>query len=168
MAKQFRIVLLLILTCLLLIEGRISVPKVEGVEVRAIEIPPGGLPLSLVRNKRQDFSNASHIGVTARLDNDSHNVAVVHWSGYPSEVSRFLLFNITWFFVMVGDIRSYKKNRRWTVWSYHRKLLMEVCCLMCRHVPKHLVQYELICVQCLYMALVGCNLRCKFDTYTKL
>ena len=91
MAKQVRIVLFLILACLSLSEGHISVPKVKGIEARVIEIPPGGLPLSLVRNKRQDFGNVSHIGVTARLSNDSHNVAVVHWSGYPSEVSRFRL-----------------------------------------------------------------------------
>ena len=87
MAKQLRIVLVLVLACPLLIEGRISVPEIKGIEARVIEIPPGGLPLSLVRNKRQDFDNASHIGVTARLNNDNHNVAVVHWSGYPSEVS---------------------------------------------------------------------------------
>ena len=91
MTKQFRIVPFLILACLLLIEGRISVPKVEGIEAKVIEISPGGLPLSLVRKKRQNFGNASHIGVTARLNNDNHNVAVVHWSGYPSEVSRFCL-----------------------------------------------------------------------------
>ena len=85
------VVLFLLLVCLLLIEGHISVPKVKGPEPTVIEIPSGGLPLSLVRNKRQQFSNVSHIGVTARLDNDSHNVAVVHWSGYPSEVSRSVL-----------------------------------------------------------------------------
>ena len=91
MANGIPVVLFLLLVCLLLIEGRISVPKVKGPEPTVIEIPSGGLPLSLVRNKRQQFSNVSHIGVTARLDNDSHNVAVVHWSGYPSEVSRSVL-----------------------------------------------------------------------------
>ena len=86
-----RNVLFLILACLSLSEGHISVPKVKGIEAKVIEIPPGGLPLSLVRNKRQDFGedfgNVSYIGVTARLNNDSHNIALVHWSGYPSEVS---------------------------------------------------------------------------------
>ena len=90
MANRIPVVLFLLLVCLLPIEGHISVPKVKGPEPTAIEIPSGGLPLSLVRNKRQQFSNVSHIGVTARLYNDSHNVAVVHWSGYPSEVSRYV------------------------------------------------------------------------------
>ena len=87
MANKFPTVLFLVLACSLLTEGHISVPKVKGIEPRVIEIPHEGLPLSLVRNKRQQFGNVSHIGVTARLNNDSHNVAVVHWSGYPSEVS---------------------------------------------------------------------------------
>lgn len=63
-------------------------PKPKGIEPQVIEIPRGGLPLSLFRNKRQTtFNNVSHIGVTAKLGGDNHNVAVVHWSGYPSEVS---------------------------------------------------------------------------------
>ena len=87
MANQFPVVLFLVLVYVLSIEGHFSVPKVKGIEPEVIEIPSGGLPLSLLRNKRQQYSNVSHIGVTARLTNDSHNVAVVHWSGYPSEVS---------------------------------------------------------------------------------
>ena len=90
MANQFPVVLFLVLVYVLSIEGHFSVPEVKGIEPEVIEIPSGGLPLSLLRNKRQQFGNVSHIGVTARLTNDSHNVAVVHWSGYPSEVSRFV------------------------------------------------------------------------------
>jgi len=85
---------LLLLGCVVLTEGsrKISVPKLKGIEPQVIEIPPGGLPLSLFRSKRQtpgnfSSSNVSHIGVTAKLTGDNHNVAVVHWSGYPSEVS---------------------------------------------------------------------------------
>ena len=117
MAQEFRIVLLLILACLLVIKGHISVPEIEGIEATVIEIPPGGLPLSLLRNKREDFDNASHVGVTARLSNDNHNVAVVHWSGYPSEVRRFL-FAVHCLIRndVIGDIRSYKTNFRRTVW----------------------------------------------------
>ena len=91
MANRIRVVLFLLLVCLLPIEGRISVPKVKGSEPTVIEIPSGGLLLSLVRNNRQQFSNVSHIGATARLYNDNHNVAVVHWSGFLSEVSRSVL-----------------------------------------------------------------------------
>jgi len=82
------LLVLLLLGCAVLTEGSrtISVPKLKGIEPQVVEIPPGGLPLSLFRNKRQTF-NASHIGVTAKLAGDNHNVAVVHWSGYPSEVS---------------------------------------------------------------------------------
>ena len=87
MANRIPVVLLLVLPYGLLIEGHFSVPKIKGIEPEVIEIPSGELPHSLVRNKRQQFGNVSHIGVTARLTNDSHNVAIVHWSGYPSEVS---------------------------------------------------------------------------------
>lgn len=85
MTNKIRVVIFLA-AYFLLTEGRISVTEVTGIEPAVIEIPSGGLPLSLVRDKRQQFGNVSHIGVTARLTNDSHNVAVVHWSGYPSEV----------------------------------------------------------------------------------
>ena len=90
MAHKSCLVFYLISACFLLTEGRISVPKVTEIEPTVIEIPSGGLPHSLVRDKRQ-FNNISHIGVTFRLANDSHNVAVVHWSGFPSEVSGSVL-----------------------------------------------------------------------------
>jgi len=82
----------------------ISVPKLKGIEPQVIEIPPGGLPLSLFRNKRQTFSNASHIGVTAKLIGDNHNVAVVHWSGYPSEVSDMVNGNSQCYLIVLYDL----------------------------------------------------------------
>jgi len=131
MANRICVGVVLIFTFIILNEGRISVPKAKGIEPMVIEIPSGELPLSLVRNKRQqpdhEFGNVSHIGVTARLTNDSHYVAVVHWSGYPSEVSSFVLstFIIVHNF-FVAYIRAHKINSRWIVWCNHRKLFMEV------------------------------------------
>ena len=107
----------------------ISVPKLKGIEPQVIEIPPGGLPLSLFRNKRQTFSNASHIGVTAKLIGDNHNVAVVHWSGYPSEVSVVAVTS-KWpshHICMISEhLHSNEENCWWTIWQNYGELFVEV------------------------------------------